>query len=63
MQTKVLNIRGFFRNCLQTQGKCLGIVELIIMSPVKFYYDPKHPAGFDSLAKLVNVFKNEKQDV
>jgi len=42
----------------------LGIVELIIMSLGKIYYDPpKHPAGFGSVAKLVNVSKNKERDV
>ena len=27
------------------------------------YYDPKHPAGFGSVAKLVKATKNKKTDV
>jgi len=42
----------------------LGIVELIIiMSLGNIYYDPKHAAGFGSLAKLVKASKNKKRDV
>ena len=33
------------------------------MSLGKVYYDPKHPAGFGSVAKLVKASKNKKQDV
>jgi len=34
------------------------------MSLGKIYYDPpKHPAGFGSVAKLVNVSKNKERDV
>jgi transposase InsO family protein len=33
------------------------------MSLGKVYYDPKHPAGLGSVAKLVNASKNMKTDV
>lgn len=33
------------------------------MSLSKVYYDPKHPAGFSSVAKLVKASKNKKRDV
>ena len=33
------------------------------MSLGKVYYDPKHPAGFGSVANLVNTSKNKKRDV
>jgi hypothetical protein len=29
----------------------------------KVYYDPKHAAGFGSVAKLVKTSKNKKSDV
>jgi len=41
----------------------LGIVELIIMSLGKVYYDPKRPAVFGSVGKLIKVSKNKKRDV
>jgi len=31
----------------------------IIMSLGKIYYDPKHPAGFGSVAKLVKASKTK----
>jgi len=37
----------------------LGIVT-IITSLGKFFYDPKHPAGFGSVAKLANPSKTNK---
>jgi len=37
----------------------LGINTKII-SPGKFYYDPKHAAGFGPVAKLVKASKNNK---
>ena len=40
------------------KGRALGIADLTSMG--KIYYDPKHPAGFGSVAKLVNVSKNKK---
>jgi len=40
----------------------LGIADLII-SLGKAYYDPEHPAVFESLAKLVKASKNKKRDV
>jgi len=43
-QRKVLNIHGLFRNYLKDKVSSLGIVEVIIMSLGKVYYDPKHPA-------------------
>ena len=60
---KGLNIRGLFRSCLQTERTALGIVELIIMSLSNVYYDPNHPAGFSSVAKLVKISKNKKRDM
>jgi len=33
------------------------------MSLGKVYYDPKHPAGFGSVAKLVKASKYKKRDV
>ena len=33
------------------------------MSLGKVYYDPKHPAGFGSVAKLVRASKYKKRDV
>ena len=35
----------------------------IIMSLGKFYYDPEHPAGFGSAAKLVKDGKNNERAV
>ena len=29
----------------------------------KVYYNPKHPGGFGSVAKLVSTSKNKKRDV
>jgi len=29
----------------------------------KYYYDPKHPAGFGSVKMLVRASKNKKRDV
>jgi len=40
----------------------LGIVELI-MSLGNIYYDPKHAAGFGSVARLVKASKSKKSDV
>ena len=40
----------------------MGITDLI-MSLGKVYYDPKHPAGFGSVAKLVKASKNKKRFV
>jgi len=40
----------------------LGIDDLIIHLGI-VYYDPKHPAGFGSVAKLVKASKNKKRDV
>jgi len=37
----------------------LGIVT-IIMSLGKIYYDPKHAAGFGSVAKIVKASKTKK---
>ena len=37
----------------------MGIVT-IIMSLGKIFYDPKHPAGFGSVAKLANASKTNK---
>ena len=46
------------------QRRTLGIGTItIIMSLGKIYYDPKHPAGFGSVAKLVNVGKKNKRGV
>ena len=39
----------------------MGIIKLIIIDNI--YYDPKHPAGFCSVAKLVKVSKINKRDV
>jgi peptidyl-tRNA hydrolase len=33
------------------------------MSLGKVYYDPKHPAGFGTVATLVEEFKMKKRDV
>ena len=33
------------------------------MSLENVYYDPKHPARFGSVAKLVKTIKNKKRDV
>jgi hypothetical protein len=33
------------------------------MSLSKVYYDPKHAAGFGSVAKLVKASKNKKRNV
>ena len=41
----------------------MGIVELIVLSSIKVYYDPKHPAGFGSVRKLLEAGKNKKRDV
>ena len=41
----------------------MGIVELIIMSLDNVYYVPKHPAVFDSVAKLVKASKYKEKDV
>ena len=41
----------------------MGIAELIIMSLGKVYYDPKHPASFGSVAKLVKASENKKRDI
>jgi hypothetical protein len=38
-------------------------VELILISLGKVYYDPKHPAGFSSVAKLAKASKTKKRDV
>ena len=35
----------------------------IIMSLGKVYYDLNHPAGFGSVAKLVEASRNKKRDV
>ena len=39
----------------------MGIVELIVIFLSKVYYDPKHPAGFGSVTKLVEAGKNKKR--
>ena len=40
----------------------MGIADLIIALG-NFYYDPKHPAGFGSVAKLVKASKYKKKFV
>ena len=44
------------------KGRALVIADSI-MSLGKVYYDPKHPAVFGSLAKLVKASTNKKRDV
>jgi len=39
------------------------VVELIIMFPDKVHYNPKHPGGFGSVAKLVKASNNKKRCV
>ena len=61
-RAKVLNIDGLFHLCFQTQKKFLGN-RYINNVAGKFFYDPKYPAGFGSVAKLANAFKTNKRIV
>ena len=57
--TRFLNIRGLFRNCLPTKKIQLWN-RYNINSVGVVYYDPKHPAGYGSVANLVKAGKNNK---
>ena len=54
--------RFLFATVYKHKGLTQGIIDIII-SLGKVYYDPKHPAGFRSVAKLVNASKNKKRHV
>jgi len=62
IKAKDLNIRASFHNFYKHTRRALGIVFLII-SLGKIYYDPKHPAVFGSVAKLVKSSESKKRDV
>jgi hypothetical protein len=51
----------YFAVIYQHKGSTLVIVT--IMSLGKVYYDPKHAAGFGSVAKLVKAGKTKEGDV
>ena len=51
-----------FATVYKHKGRTLGIADLIIALG-NFYYDPKHPAGFGSVAKIVKASKNRKRNV
>jgi len=40
----------------------LGNVQLIIIPLGNVHYEPKHPAGFGTVAKLVKASKNKKNN-
>ena len=59
---KALKYTLFITQLFTNTRAFLGNIYLII-SLGKVYYDPKHPAGFGSVAKLVNASKNKKKHV
>jgi len=59
---KALKYTLFITQLFTNTRAFLGNIYLII-SLGKVYYDPIHPAGLGSVAKLVKASKNKKSDV